>query len=230
MDKRNADKIIITSNARMKQVLDWYSDNQRWLDSEPFCAPMESGVVELQEEELAFSFENQGAFVAIEIFPLLKPNLPSFVRFIYDPATKTASDFRFDPALPEERKFLLMGVIASDRTTEKEALKYHALMSFMAYYREEAMTERREVQVRNGIKKKKSRHVQPLVRRIYTVSDLKNVDLTRPKWFRRPYTKPDHSVNVRGFYRHYKKSGKTVWIAPTVRYKDKERKAKEYQL
>lgn len=45
MNRNTADRIIVTSNARMERVLDWYFDNFKWLDREKFLAPMESGVV-----------------------------------------------------------------------------------------------------------------------------------------------------------------------------------------
>lgn len=58
MNRKTADRIIVKSNARMKMVLDWYYENKHWLDREPFLAPMESGVVELCEEQIEFTFEN----------------------------------------------------------------------------------------------------------------------------------------------------------------------------
>ena len=58
MNRKTADRIIVKSNARMKMVLDWYYENKHWLDREPFLAPMESGVVELQGEQIEFTFEN----------------------------------------------------------------------------------------------------------------------------------------------------------------------------
>lgn len=42
MNRNTADRIIVTSNARMERVLDWYFDNFKWLDREKFLAPMDS--------------------------------------------------------------------------------------------------------------------------------------------------------------------------------------------
>ena len=59
MNRNTADRIIVKSNARMKLVIDWYYENKHWLDREGFLAPMESGVVELQEEQIEFTFESK---------------------------------------------------------------------------------------------------------------------------------------------------------------------------
>ena len=77
VDRKQADRIIVKSNARMKKVLDWYLKNREWLDKETFHAPMEYGVIELQEELLDIAFEVMDEDkVEITIFPTIKPNLP----------------------------------------------------------------------------------------------------------------------------------------------------------
>ncbi len=35
VDRKQADRIIVKSNARMKKVLDWYLKNREWLDNVP---------------------------------------------------------------------------------------------------------------------------------------------------------------------------------------------------
>lgn len=50
MDKQSADRIIVKSNVRMKIVLDWFSKNREWMKQQEFHAPLDAGVVELQEE------------------------------------------------------------------------------------------------------------------------------------------------------------------------------------
>ena len=77
MNRKTADRIIVKSNARMKLVLDWYYENKHWLDREPFLAPMESGVVELCEEQIEFTFENTRGVVEIAIYPTVQPNIPA---------------------------------------------------------------------------------------------------------------------------------------------------------
>ena len=59
MNRKSADRIIVRSNDRMKLVIDWFYDNKSWLEREDFRAPLESGVVELQEERLEFTFEDK---------------------------------------------------------------------------------------------------------------------------------------------------------------------------
>lgn len=122
-------------------------------------------------------------------------------------------------------------VLRYDKTPEKEALKYHALMLFMTYYREVVEVEQRVEHRPAKVKKKgrKVRRVQPLIRRFYTLAEFDADALPKPEQAKRKYTKPEHEVNVRGHLRRYK-SGKTVWVKPSVRYKGKTAHHKEYEL
>lgn len=231
MNRDTADRIIVKSNARMKLVIDWYYENKHWLDREGFLAPMESGVVELQEEQIEFTFENKNGGVEIAVFSMEKPFLPAVITFQYDPKTQEISEHRFADHLSEERKVALEFVLGFDRTDWKEATKYHALMLFMAYYREEVKIEQR-VERRPAKHKKKKRSAQlrqPLIRRVYTVEEFDRASLPKPEQAKRGYTKPDHEVSVRGHLRRYK-SGKVVWIQPSVRYKGRAAHHKEYEL
>lgn len=97
MNRNTADRIIVTSNARMERVLDWYFDNFKWLDREKFLAPMESGVVELCEEQIEFTFESKGSWVEMAVYITVKPNLPPVVMFDYDPATTEIRNRRIAP-------------------------------------------------------------------------------------------------------------------------------------
>ena len=104
MDKQSADRIIVKSNARMEIVLDWFSKNREWLKQQEFHAPLDAGVVELQEELIEFTFESKGDLVELAVYPAEKPNLPAVVTYDYDPATTQTSNFRFASHLPPERK------------------------------------------------------------------------------------------------------------------------------
>ena len=84
MDRKSADRIIVKSNARMTKVIEWYYANRDWLDKEEFHAPMESGVIELQEESLEITFENKGSIVELAIYPTIKPNIPASLIYDYD--------------------------------------------------------------------------------------------------------------------------------------------------
>lgn len=232
MNRKAADRIIVRSNDRMKLVIDWFYENKSWLDRQEFLAPLESGVVELQEERLEFTFENKDGCVEIAIYPTEKPHLPAVVTYDYDPTTTQTSNFRFAQHLPPERKMLLMQVMAMDNTHIKEALKYHALMQFMTYYREVVEVEERKTTRPVSAKRRKRgrcRRVQPLIRRAYIIGEFDRATLARPDGVKRAYTKPEHEVTVRGYLRRYK-SGKTVWVKPCVKYKGKTAQPKEYEL
>lgn len=235
MNRNAADRIIVRSNERMQVVLDWFYENKEWLDREEFRAPMESGVIELQGEMLEFTFENKNGVVEITIYPTLKQNIPASIVFDYDPTQQRISNRRVAPGLPEAKRQLLNLVMLQDRTDQKEALKYHALMQFMTYYQEVVKVENQRVSPaptphKKGGKKHLRRKVLPLIRKSYIVEDFDKDALVKPEGIKRKYTKPEHEVNVRGYLRHYKKSGKTVWINPSVRYKGKETHSKAYEL
>lgn len=133
MNRQQADRIIVKSNARMQLVLDWYYENKDWLDKAEFHASMESGVIELLEEEIEVMFENKGNIVEISVFPGIRSNLPPVVVFDYNPHTWTASNYRIAPHLPKERQNILKLVMQFDNTDKKEAVKYHTLTLFMTY-------------------------------------------------------------------------------------------------
>ena len=211
MNRKTADRIIVKSNARMKLVLDWYYENKHWLDREPLLAPMESGVVELCEEQIEFTFENTRGVVEIAIYPTVQPNIPASIIFDYIPEQMDIANRRVAPGLSEPKQLALDLVLRYDKTPEKEALKYHALMLFMAYYREVVEVEQRVEHRTAKAKKKgrKARRVQPLIRRFYTLAEFDPDALPKPEQAKRKYTKPEHEVNVRGHLRRYK-SGKTV--------------------
>ena len=233
MNRNTADRIIVTSNARMERVLDWYFDNFKWLDREKFLAPMESGVVELCEEQIEFTFESKGSWVEMAVYITVKPNLPPVVMFDYDPATTEIRNRRIAPmgSQPVVDQELLSVLLSMDDTCRKEARKYHALMLFMTYNREVVEVEQRVEHRPAKVKKKgrKARRVQPLIRRFYTLAEFNADALPKPEQAKRKYTKPEHEVNVRGHLRRYK-SGKTVWVKPSVRYKGKTAHHKEYEL
>lgn len=232
MNRKAAYRIIVRSNDRMQLVIDWFYENKDWLDREKFLAPMESGVVELQEEMLEFTFENKGSCVEITIYPTLKPNIPASLVFDYNPDAQSISNRRVAPNMPEEKRQALNLVMLYDHTDQKEALKYHALMQFMTHYREIVEVEEQKVKQTVSVKRQKhSKHrkPQPLIRKAYVIGEFDSASLPKPDGIKRPYTKPEHEVSVRGYYRRYK-SGKTVWVKPCVKYKGKTAQHKEYEL
>lgn len=233
MDKNKIDRIIVKSNAKMQMVLDWYFANFDRLDREPFLAPMEAGIVELQEEQIEFTFEKKGNVVEIVVYVTAKPRVPAVVSFDYDPTTTQILNRKVDPSglLKGTKLMELSFLVSMDDMCRKEAQKYHSLMLFMSHYREYVSAEKRVT--KRPIKQKKkgraAKRPQPLISRVYLLTDFQAEDLHGAETMKRNYTKPDHEVSVRGYYRHYK-SGKTVWVRPSIRYKGKNKQPKEYEL
>lgn len=230
MDRRTADRIIVRSNDRMKMVLNWYYENRDYLDQQEYQTPLDSGVIELQEERIEFSFERKGSVVEISMYSIERPDLPAMIVFDYDPCKGETGFVKVGSRLSEERKRFLYMIIAQDKTNLKIALKYHVLMLFMTYYIETVTVVekgRRSKREAKELRKNVSKPL-PLIRKQYVIENVEKEKL-KLSGEKRSYKKPDHEVNVRGHLRHYK-SGKTIWVKPSVRYKGKNKKKKEYEL
>lgn len=228
MNKDSLDRIVVETNAKMERVILWYQENKKWLDQEEFHAPMESGCVVLQEEQIEFTFESKSDTV-VEIMVYANGyDTPAFT-FDYNPFTHAYGNHRFPGHLSSERKKWMEQLINFDRMDYKESLKYHALMQFAAHYEEIVVVKdlRRTSQTKKASKRlgKSARRPKPLVRKTYVVMDFEDSQLGK-----RHYTKPVHEVSVKGFYRTTK-SGKRVWVRPFTKYKDKgDRQVKEYTV
>ena len=134
--------------------------------------------------------------------------------------------------MTDVRRKTLDLVILCDEIDRKEALKYHALMQFMTYYHEEIAVELRNITAaakNKPLKKHKKKRPQPLIRRVYTINEFDSKNFTKPDGIKRNYTKPEQEVKVRGHLRHYK-SGKTVWVKHSVKYKGQKQQPKKYEL
>lgn len=231
MKKTELDRIIVSSNEKMEKIIMWYLDNQSWIDKTEFRPPMDTGVIILEEEELEVTFESKMPVVELAVYP--KSKNVAVMTYDYNPKTKEYSNYRFPTHLPKERLRLLHAVSKVDRTDYKEAIKYHSLMMFAAYYEkiievDESQTKRRS---KHEAKKLRKRTDQPisLFRKTYVVKEFDEKKLTQ-HGEKRHYTKPDREVRVKGFFRT-SKTGKVSWVRPFSRYKEKgNRKNKEYKI
>lgn len=221
--KSALDRIIVKSNARMMQIINWYIANQDYLESQPFVMPFKQGLVCMEEEDIDFSFETYSeSDILIKIYPGQKEFV--MVAFHYDPIQDIIRDKDWSAAAkttaPANLQKLKI-IEKMDKTCKKEAFKLRVLMLYTAYYRNEVVIDKKaqtrlSKSSRRSLRKKNISDI-PLVRNTYILSPeaeslKKPVDPDK----KRHYEKPDHEVKVRGYYR---KNGK--WVAPYVRYKDK---------
>lgn len=232
MRKGDFDRIIVETNERMSQIIAWWQANKSWLDNEEFNAPMEAGLIVMQEEGIDIGFESRtDGLVTISVYPahIEEPAM----QFELDPATTAVSGHRFPNKMRHQKEKLLKIVFEADHTDVKESVKYMALMQFAAHYEEIVqIDERHNVRrTRHEAKKLRKNPKKPLnlVKKTYVVNEFSADDLHK-FGEKRSYTKPDHEVQVKGFYRTIK-SGKKVWVKPFSRYKDKGNKqTKEYKV
>lgn len=219
--KSALDRIIVKSNARMKEIIDWYLANKEYLEHQPFKMPFKQGLVVLEEEMIEFSFEAWSeSEVIIKIYPERKDLV--MVAFKYDPQQDVIVEKRWPSHLPLARLQMLKQVEEIDKTCKKEAFKYRMLMLYSAYYYNEVVVDKKQEKrldkhSRNSLKKKGMGPV-PLVRNTYVLEPSKE-NLKKPvdPEKKRHYEKPDHEVRVKGYRR---KNG--TWVSPYSRYKDKK--------
>lgn len=231
MRKEDCDRIIVETNKKMGKVIQWYQDNQEWLDKEEFQAPMESGCIVLKEEELEVTFESKGDIVELAVYPR-GVSIPA-LTWDYNPVAKKYSNYRYAPHLSPQKKKLMQMALVHDRTDFKESIKYHSLMMFSTYHKEVVIVDESQSRTRTRHEAKKLRKSSdqplPLVRKTYVVTDFENDSLRMPGE-KRSYTKPDREVSVKGFFRT-SKSGKRSWVRPFTRYKDKgNKKNRDYKI
>ena len=231
MNRESLDRIVVSSNAKMGRIIQWYLDNQDWLDERPFEPPFLTGRILLEEEHIEVVFQTKGSVVDLAVYPEFGP-MPA-VTFAYDPKTKSYRDYRYPPHLTKERRDLLAAVMKIDRTDYKEAMKYHALMLFALYYEEivevdATKTVRRSKHEAKQLPRRKDQPLS-LYRKTYVVTNVEDAKLTK-HGEKRGYTKPDHEVSVRGFFRTYQ-NGKVSWVKPHTRYKGSRKgSGKEYKV
>ena len=232
MKKDELDRIIVKTNARMTEIIQWFQDNEDWLKREDFRSPMDSGLIIMEEENLDISFEmrpdgrvNMGVYPAHLAIPVM--------TWVYDPLTGERTNHDYvskDLSNQDALKLLCL----FDRTDWKESIKFHALMMFATYYEEIIeLDEKQSIRrTRRNAKKLRKNPKQPLslVKKTYVIKDF-TPDQLHKYGEKRRYTKPDHEVQVRGYYRRTK-TGKKVWIKPFSRYKDNGsgRQRKEYKV
>lgn len=232
MKKADFDRIIVETNERMTQIISWWYKNKSWLDDEEFNAPMESGLIVMQEEGIDIGFESRAdGLVTISVYP--EHIEVAAMQFELDPVTTAVSGHRFPNKMRHQKEKLLKVIFEADHTDVKESVKYLALMQFAAHYEEIVQIDEKQNvrRTRHEAKMLRKNPKKPLnlVKKTYVVKEFSDDDLHK-FGEKRSYTKPDHEVQVRGFYRTMK-SGKKVWVKPFSRYKDKGNKQpKEYKV
>jgi len=232
VNKKDCDRIVVESNAKMEKVIQWYLANQNWLDAEEFRAPLEYGCIELREEGLEVVFQSiSDTTVQIEVYTLGLP-IPTF-SFEYYPDDRKSGNIEYPPHLSELNRQNLEFLLRIDNTVFKESIKYHSLMMFAAYYEEIVVADESKTKQRNKREirrlKRNTRGPVSLARRVYVVSDFAESDLRRLPGQKRSYTKPTHEVGVKGHFRTLR-SGKKVWVKPCTKYKDKGDSHRVYKI
>ena len=224
LNRKKLDRIIVPSNEKCQQVIDWCKAN---IKVQQFYSPMETGLVVLQEEGLEFTFEvMEGSLVEFAIYAMGYPTVPPLVVYGWDFETMKPTYTNFAKAKGDIEQIQLYTFLASDNTLWKEAYKFFCLMYYMTYHVETIEVSERGKRSKHearALRKDRNRPL-PLVKKHYVINYVETE--TNGK---RAYTKPDHEVSVRGYFKHLR-SGKTIWVRGYKKYKGKEEHNSIYSL
>ena len=211
------DKIIVRTNTDMQRVIDWAAR----LEGVPVRPVFPEAEIEFQEEKIVLRFREEGSGI---------------VWFECEMAGRKVVEWRSNLntwEIPElkvnaegEKKIGLSLLLAQDNTVAKCVRKFRALMLFASYYREEVertkVVTRTEKKRRNGAGKRSNKRM--LTVRRYTIGEEILSELPRK------YERHTDGWGVRGHYRTYKSTGKTVWVRPYTKGKSDGRSDREYYL
>lgn len=218
--KQDLDRIIVKKNDRMQEIIDWFWSNKDWIFEEGFHAPMDRGLIVLEEDNIDVGFDVR-MDGKVDLYLYLRKMDHPFIKWTYDPETMEMNDYQALDNLPKAKRELLNAFLIVDRTDEKVAIRFHSLMAFAVYYEEIIEVDKKQEVVRTKHEAKllrKPGRPLPLTKKTYVVRDFDASDIHK-HGEKRHYTKPDHEVPVRGYCRKGR-NGKTVWVKPFSRYKN----------
>ena len=234
VDINKSDRIVISSNSKMELVIRWYMDNQELISEKGFVAPLKKGFVVLKEEGLGFSFEHKGNITTITIYPKTDHNtFIASATFDYNHATDKYTNVIYH--CDKDKMKYMKAIMRIDNTFSKETLKFKAIMSFMAYYREYVIVDsskpKKAISNNNNINtttlSNNKHNTNSIISKTYIIDDKIS---TKSLGIKGTHNSPDHEFEVRGFYRHYK-SGKVIWIDGFSKCKGKGKKSpKNYTM
>jgi len=245
INKEELDRIIISSNAQMQKIIDWFQENQDYIvkiTNDQMEFPMHDGIICHEEEGIQCEFHD------------LENGLTEFILYLYhNQLNEYFKCFSFkvdltktEPVVNYEEEFIDLKVYAEDpsakrkmkmvafmdNTFGKQIYKMECIMAFMNFYDEivEVDHSQDKPRTKRVARAMKSKYKSPisLVRKTYIIKDFDEKKIRIPGQPRK-WTAPDREVGVRGHYRHLK-SGKVVWVKECVKYKGKSRqKPKTYK-
>ena len=208
------DKILVESNDKMQEVIDWYQNNEQWLEKFEFKIPFKNGVIDFQEEEIKFEWKSIGNNVYQ--FYLYMQDIKIYT-FTYYLKSNEIKNERLVPDVPKDKRRMMELTLKFDNTVGKCLYKWKTIMQFSMHFRKYVKSDNKKVSTVSA-KTNKITTTNNSVKNLGVTYYIKEVpDMKDGK---RNYTKPDHEVKFRDTYRHLK-SGKVVYVKGGVRYKGK---------
>ncbi len=204
--------IIVESNDKMQSVIDWYQNNEQWLESFEFKLPFANGIIDFQEELIKFEWKTIGKDIIQAYIYMQEIKMVTFTYYI---RTNEIKNEMIVPEVSKENRTRMQIVLKFDNTVEKNIKKWKYLMLFAMHFRKYVKSDNKKaLSVSNKSKTERSNNVKQFgtVYYIKEVPDMKDG--------KRNYTKPDHEIPFRDTYRHLK-NGKVVYVKGGVRYKGK---------
>lgn len=218
-DKTKVDRIIVETNSKMQEIINWTSDNEEFLHQESMkniTPSFTQGVIEFTEEDMELGFVSNEKKVTYYVY-MKGHYIYKFERLHNNTRFENITPI-FAAGLPKERRKKMLEVTRMDRTIEKLCVKYTAIMIYATLHRETVVIDEPKSKSNTSHKTSSpsSDKILPLTPKRYII---KHIDKSMPGH----HAAPEYQVEVRPTVRRLK-SGKVVPVKGFVKYKDKPKK------
>lgn len=219
MNLERLDRIVIKNQEEVERLLRWRDENK---DLVRHCKPvLREGLIQYRDNDIVIHFKQQEneVFVRYESFFNNIAIAKILILRNSDGTYAVASEW-FHHTIPSDKYMEYIQDMVTVHMT---------LMAYMEHHVEYVDSRRESKTVtkkaKHGDKKNKNRSVK-IGRKVYIV-DVPE-DVTSEK---RKYERHTETWKQRGFWRHYKKSGKVTWINEQVKGdKTKNPAPKDYRI
>ncbi|WP_261378529.1 hypothetical protein [Paenibacillus agilis] len=225
MDYNKLNKIMLSNDDAVK-ILEWDSENHKRFSSIEF--PLAEGVLLLSGYvEMVNMNLTTGVYFKVESDGML------FAILDWQTRTELAS-YKMDASMVETGKFSNVKVYQqgiSDEQMEKDFKRQaHLVMAIFQYMNHHKHIVESKI-VRTS-KVKKAKHKSGSKNRVVKLTSVEyRIDFAKENTDeKRSYERKTESWHQKGFWRYYKKSGKTVWIAEQIKGSGKNIEPKTYKM
>lgn len=214
MDIERLDKILLSDDDAQK-ILEWEEKNRSNINTDTIDFPLKEGVMVYTKQ---MTLQGKPVEISSGLYFRVTDTGISFATHDWRDKQKIASTFispttdylNLDVTLHWKHPLATKALVQKD--FQANIFLFMATMVYMTHHRE--VIERTE-QKRRIAKKPKSGKSGKRFTKLTSVQYVLNFN--KEETDKRRYERHTESWSQRGFYRHYKKSGKIVWVDPQVK-------------